>query len=123
MTGRVIAAWPSFSLIAAYELLMRQVRRVTELPAPEGLTRKSPGPAAKAATARASGPVTTGGAVAPEHRTAGRDVQREAWRWAQGNRAEDGSLPSDRDIGSRYGRHERWGRMVKQSGLAGEIGA
>jgi hypothetical protein len=27
MTGRLIGAWPSFSLIAAYELLMRQVRR------------------------------------------------------------------------------------------------
>ena len=26
-TGRVIAAWPSFALIAAYGLLMRQVRR------------------------------------------------------------------------------------------------
>jgi hypothetical protein len=26
-TGRVIAAWPSFALIAAYELLMRQIRR------------------------------------------------------------------------------------------------
>jgi hypothetical protein len=26
-TGRVIAAWPSFTLIAAYELLMRYVRR------------------------------------------------------------------------------------------------
>jgi hypothetical protein len=26
-TGRVVAAWPSFALIAAYELLMRQVRR------------------------------------------------------------------------------------------------
>jgi hypothetical protein len=26
MTGRVIAAWPSFALIAAYELLMRQIR-------------------------------------------------------------------------------------------------
>jgi len=25
--GRVIAAWPSFALIGAYELLMRQVRR------------------------------------------------------------------------------------------------
>jgi hypothetical protein len=25
--GRVIAAWPSFALISAYELLMRQVRR------------------------------------------------------------------------------------------------
>jgi hypothetical protein len=47
MTGRVIAAWPSFSLIAAYELLVRQVRRVTELPAPGGLARKSPGPAPK----------------------------------------------------------------------------
>jgi Protein of unknown function (DUF2637) len=29
-TGRVIAAWPSFSLIAAYELLMRQVRCAAE---------------------------------------------------------------------------------------------
>jgi Protein of unknown function (DUF2637) len=27
VTGRVIAAWPSFALIGAYELLMRQVRR------------------------------------------------------------------------------------------------
>jgi len=25
--GQVIAAWPSFALIGAYELLMRQVRR------------------------------------------------------------------------------------------------
>jgi hypothetical protein len=29
-TGRVIAAWPSFALIAYYELLMRQVRRVAD---------------------------------------------------------------------------------------------
>ena len=36
MTGRVIAAWPSFSLIAAYELLMRQVRRAAETAAPSG---------------------------------------------------------------------------------------
>src|SRR3984957_2231749 len=27
VTGRVIAAWPSFALIGSYELLMRQVRR------------------------------------------------------------------------------------------------
>jgi Protein of unknown function (DUF2637) len=33
MTGRVIAAWPSFSLIVAYELLMRQVRRAADAPA------------------------------------------------------------------------------------------
>jgi hypothetical protein len=29
-TGRVIAAWPSFALIASYELLMREVRRVAD---------------------------------------------------------------------------------------------
>jgi hypothetical protein len=29
-TGRVIAAWPSFELIASYELLMRQARRAAE---------------------------------------------------------------------------------------------
>ena len=27
VAGRVVAAWPSFALIGAYELLMRQVRR------------------------------------------------------------------------------------------------
>lgn len=26
-------------------------------------------------------------------------------------------------VGTRYSRYERWGRMVKQSGLAGEIGS
>jgi len=30
VTGRVIAVWPSFALIAAYELLMRQVRYAAE---------------------------------------------------------------------------------------------
>jgi len=30
-TGRVIAAWPSFALIASSELLMRQVRRAAEV--------------------------------------------------------------------------------------------
>src|SRR6266702_262236 len=31
VTARVIAAWPSFALIAAYELLMRQVRYAAEV--------------------------------------------------------------------------------------------
>src|SRR5580658_6895555 len=30
LMGRLIAAWPSFSLIAAYEVLMRQIRRAAE---------------------------------------------------------------------------------------------
>ncbi len=53
----------------------------------------------------------------------GQNARLEAWLWARDNRAEDGALPSGREIGTRHGRHERWGRMVKQSGLAREIGA
>jgi hypothetical protein len=41
-TGRVIAAWPSFALIASCQLLMRQVRRAAEDDASRqaGQTRK-----------------------------------------------------------------------------------
>jgi hypothetical protein len=31
----------------------------------------------------------------------------------------DGSLPSGKAIAGQYGRHERWGRLVKQAGLEG----
>jgi hypothetical protein len=122
-TGRVIAAWPSFALIASYELLMRQVRRVAETDASERRSKRSPGPAASVATTRGSDSASTGSAGPARHRAAGRDVRLAVGRWALDNRAEDGSLPSGRDIGTRYGRHERWGRMVKRSGLAGELSA
>jgi Protein of unknown function (DUF2637) len=118
MTGRVIAAWPSFALIAAYELLMRQVRRAADSVGSRRKSRRSPDLApAGSDSARAA----TVGALAAQRRTVGRDVRRDAWRWAQDNRSQDGSLPSGRAIGTRYGRHERWGRMVKRSGLAGEL--
>jgi hypothetical protein len=108
-TGRVIAAWPSFALIAAYELLMRQVRRsATRLTGPrEPLPRQ-----AESEVPRVS--------VASSGRT-GRDLQRVAWQWAQANRSGDGALPSGREIACHYGRHERWGRLVKRSGSAGEF--
>jgi len=44
-----------------------------------------------------------------------------AWQWALASSCGDGSLPSGRDIGRQHGRHERWGRLVKRSGLAGEL--
>jgi hypothetical protein len=118
VTGRVIAAWPSFALIAAYELLMRQVRCAAEA----GKSRRRSG----VAQARAAGRVTAerrrGQALATSLRgRPGRELQVRAWQWAQANRAIDGSLPSGRDIARRHGRHERWGRLVKRSGLAGEL--
>jgi hypothetical protein len=43
----------------------------------------------------------------------------QAWEWARANRASDGSLPSGKAIADRHDRQERWGRLVKQAGLAG----
>jgi uncharacterized protein DUF2637 len=104
MAGRVIAAWPSFALIGAYELLMRQVRYSAT---------------GSAARERPSGPRSDTHAAGPR---LGRNLQREAWKWAQANRASDGSLPSGREIARQFGRHERWGRLVKRSGCTGEFG-
>jgi len=119
-TGRVIAAWPSFALIASYELLMRQVRRAAEA----GTSRQR----SRGVRSRATG-AASAGRPAFQRPDAGRrpgvrsrEAQVLAWQWALANRAGDGSLPSGRDIGGHHGRHERWGRLVKRSGMAGELG-
>jgi hypothetical protein len=49
----------------------------------------------------------------------GRELQLQAWQWAWANQTSDGSLPSGKAIAGRYGRRERWGRLVKQAGLEG----
>jgi Protein of unknown function (DUF2637) len=120
--GRVIAAWPPFALIGAYELLMRQVRRsatsgaTLRRPQPprHRARRQAAGETAKQTQYRAPGP--DAGKGQPGRAAAGRDLQQQAWQWALAHRASDGSLPSGRDIGRRYGRHERWGRLVKRAG-------
>ena len=119
MTGRVIAAWPSFSLIAAYELLMRQVRRAAEVGAFRPRSGKVLGRPASASSADM--PRTRRPDVGERSAQRGREAQLLAWQWALANRSSDGSLPSGRDIGGQHGRHERWGRLVKRSGLAGEL--
>jgi hypothetical protein len=58
VTGRVIAAWPSFALIGSYELLMRQIRATAiSAPSERSVARSLPasavGPAPPSATARA----------------------------------------------------------------------
>ncbi len=125
ITGRAIAAWPSFSLIAAYELLMRQVRRAAEAGLSGG-PGPLPGSSVRRAAAAGTGAAGDGSGdrmVCAARGAAGREVRLDAWRWALENRAEDGSLPAGREIARQYGRHERWGRLVKRSGLAGELRA
>jgi hypothetical protein len=125
--GRVVAAWPSFALIGAYELLMRQVRRSaagtskppSRKPRPQS-SRLGTGNAG-AGGSRAPRPGPGGNGAGPAGAGAGRELQRQAWHWALAHRAGNGSLPSGRQIADQYGRHERWGRLVKRAGRAGQF--
>ena len=117
LIGRIIAAWPSFALTASYELLTRQVRG--SVPDGDSQARCEPGgqsPAAGLAVQDASHCAGSGDVPGP-----GREVQRQAWQWALAHRAADGTLPAGHEIARRYGRRERWGRLVKSAGLAGEF--
>jgi hypothetical protein len=113
-----------FALIAAYESLMRQVRHS----ATGGAKLKSTPPIACRDAAvddlmpgtDPAGPQQLGEGFA-DRGAAARVLQRQAWNWAQAHRADDDSLLSVREIARRYGRHERWGRLVKRSLLAGEF--
>lgn len=123
--GRFIAAWPSFALIGAYELLMRQVRRSAAGsreaqrvgPAPQMSSREPRG----AAHPRPPHPSTSGREQGRANRLVGLDLQRQAWQWALTHRSSEGLLPSGKEIARHYGRHERWGRLVKHAGAAGEF--
>jgi len=128
VVGRVIAAWPSFALIGAYEMLMRQVRR-------SAVASGTPQPrqAVPLASSQDSGdtavrrpPTRPSGAGGRKQRAGGvggvgKELQRQAWHWALAHRASDGSLSSGREIARQYSRHERWGRLVKRSGTAGHL--
>jgi Protein of unknown function (DUF2637) len=111
--GRIIAAWPSFALIGSYELLMRQIRATATAPParsrPARWTQTANSGSAASAPGRAETPPNS-------PRAAGGSMQEQALQWAIANRGEDGKLPTGRAIGERFGRHERWGRLVKQHG-------
>jgi hypothetical protein len=124
----VIAAWPSFALIAAYELLMRQVRQSAAArgkarlgrPAPWISRREGLDGNVQRPRRRRSEPSPPGEASGGRSGASG-DLRWQAWQWALANRAGDGSLPSGREIARQYGRHERWGRLVKHAGAAGQL--
>lgn len=107
LTGRVIAAWPSFALIGAYETLMSQIRRF-----------------ASAETPGAIGGDVSNAAEVPRRRqrVADRALQQQAWQWAQVNIHAGGDLPSGDAIAKAFERSARWGRLVKKAGLAGDLG-
>jgi hypothetical protein len=128
--GRVIAAWPSFALTASYELLMRQVRRAAHRAAQAAGEAVLPVLAECAAPAGARAGLPAPGQAGPGHEAVPaepapggerRAVQRRAWQWALANRRPDGSLPAGSEVARRFGRSDRWGRLVTCLGRAGEL--
>lgn len=120
--GRIIAAWPSFALIGSYELLMRQVRHAAPETRPHRLRREPEvGQSAGEGMAEPGQRPLRRRSGLRRQRADGSDLQRQIWRWALAHRGEDGSLPSGKSIADEHGRHERWGRLVKRGGLAGNF--
>ena len=116
LIGRVIAAWPSFALTASYELLTRQVRRGAARRGTQDQRQRRP---ARSRRQRGRGLAPGLRMVVrlrrPGHQRAGGDLRRQAWQWALAHRGEDGTLPSGEAIARAHGRHERWGRLVKNA--------
>jgi hypothetical protein len=124
LIGRVIAAWPSAALIGSYELLMSQIRRAAgELVRAQDVPAGGTGPVtgADADPVEQQGDQEQGTGFPVEHAGNGRALQRRAWRWALENRRADGDLPSGVAIARAFARSPRWGRLVKNAGLTGEL--
>jgi hypothetical protein len=129
MWSRIIHAWPSFALIGAYELLMREFRTgaksVRTASADDGQTTK---PIFEAKTEEAQDSIGSDASkltgLQVVHARGAEPVaepvlspfQARAWRWALERQQETGELPSGKEIAVRFGRKERWGRLVKQQG-------
>ncbi|WP_370027962.1 DUF2637 domain-containing protein [Planotetraspora sp. GP83] len=122
LIGRVIAAWPSFALIGAYELLMSQIRRSAGQQEPVETSDWASPEAVGAAVIGAEGDGADEENVVQDGAAGQRALQCAAWRWAQRNRRLDGALPTGADIARAFERSPRWGRLVKSIGSAGKLG-
>ncbi|MCG5220578.1 DUF2637 domain-containing protein [Streptosporangium soli] len=118
IVGRIIAAWPSAALIGSYELLMSQIRRVA---VPVSVNVDLAGSERHHVEESIQNLASVDGSV--RSRALGVvDLHRAAWQWAQVHRHPDGTLPSGKTIAAQFERSARWGRWIKNAGLAGELG-
>jgi hypothetical protein len=129
MWSRIIHAWPSFALIGAYELLMREFRTAAKSvrsasaaheqrlePMPEAKTGEVQDSIASDASKITGLQVVHDRDAEPTAEPVLSPFQARAWRWALERQRETGELPSGREIAAHFGRKPRWGRLVKQQG-------
>ncbi|MFD6094900.1 DUF2637 domain-containing protein [Nocardiopsis flavescens] len=114
--SRIIHAWPSFALIGAYELLMREFRTAAKSvrTAFANDERDSRGGLAPSPRAGLHLVDSSGQKKVPKPHS---PFQARAWAWAEEWEREHGELPDGKKIGEHFGRKERWGRLVKERGL------
>ncbi|MBO3751108.1 DUF2637 domain-containing protein [Streptosporangiaceae bacterium NEAU-GS5] len=104
LIGRAIAGWPSFALIGAYEMLMRQVRRFATLDGFSMVDAVQDSGVDDGVEQSGIRPVS---ASPPRQRLGERAVQRQAWQWAQANPLPNGGLPTGEAIAGAFQRSAR----------------
>ncbi|MGW3352156.1 DUF2637 domain-containing protein [Nonomuraea rubra] len=109
LIGRIVAAWPAIALIGGMELAFKMVR--------SSVARSTPIRKSDCEEHAADEEASFSNATKPSRRT----LQRQAWEWADQNRAPDGTLPRSADLARRFQRSLRWARLVKASGAAGRF--
>jgi hypothetical protein len=131
MWSRIIHTWPSFALIGAYELLMREfrtaARSVRTADAARTHTEDSfPVPEDRGQVeetglyvVREQDTGTPGGAESTSPTPPA--IQVRAWRWALGHQKEHGPLPTGDQIATTFGRKPRWSRLISQWGRQGRF--
>jgi hypothetical protein len=122
MWSRIIHAWPSFALIGAYELLMREFRTAART-IRHASTARDQSPLAEETQSTGESQPWGAAELRAVHDTGGESegvalspFQDRAWQWALERQRETGQLPSGKEIAAHFGRKERWGRLVKQRG-------
>jgi hypothetical protein len=126
MWSRIIHAWPSFALIGAYELLMREFRTVAKSVRSADAERAHSEVVSPASEDRAQAEETGLYVVREQHtgtpdggepsHPAPPEIQVRAWRWALEQQREQGALPTGDQIAAAFSRKPRWGQVDQPVG-------
>lgn len=131
MWSRIIHTWPSFALIGAYELLMREFRTAARGVRSADAERTHAEEVSSVSEDRAQAEGAGLYVVREQHigtpdwgepsHPVQPEIQVRAWRWAAEQQRVQGTLPTGDQIAAAFGRKPRWGRLISQWGRQGRF--